>query len=756
MIELENTRLYVGLSEENGAIVSLRDRSNGREYIEPGRTGGDVFRLETEAGTSGGFRGFAYEIRQGEGYRECLLRWQSQAGPTVTGTVRLREDADLLEFRCGVENAADGPPVISLEYPILSGLGAITDGGEDDVVVHSFATGFQVRNPLKHFRHDGMGFRYMPYPESFSGAAMQFFAYYGKGRGGLYFAALDPEGYAKWLNFYKNEGGLLEASFIHACEDIGAGKGIEVSYVMEVQLLRGQGWPEAAGLYKAWAVQQSWCAKGTLAERRDRGDAGLFRWLYEEAGAATFGVNAGYDRTKWLRKYRERIGTPLFHILGPDWSKAPQTFGRGVPGGYDDWFPTRFNLDNITCIREQGDRFAPFEFDYLFNFAGADGDRAKAAAQRFPEDKKSIDAYRFPFLCPAAPFTRELHQRRDETLQREADVDAIYYDISANNILKACHDESHGHPIGGGKAINDAYRSNYAETKAAMGQAAGRYVPMGTEMMNETVMDVLDFYQARAGGQPAAPLEGYPFRELLKSGDAELVPLFAYVYHEYGPVRLDGWGKLTAEIGDLFYFTVARTYLWGGLYELNYEYSPMEALDGVENGSDEHYAAFEPRGYAFAEERADYLSLFAALRTGTGNKYLAYGEMLPPLPLDAGRLTLDWFHYNHGIGSLEYNDAGSLSVERIVHAVWKYRDESVGLFFANVSEEAREVAFCTGDLPVTGSVMELRYHMYSPGPERREPETVKADAQELKLTIPPRCVVLLEALLHPVNRTREE
>lgn len=85
MIELENTRLYVGLSEENGAIVSLRDRSNGREYIEPGRTGGDVFRLETEAGISGGFRGFAYEIRQGEGYRECLLRWQSQAGRRLPG-----------------------------------------------------------------------------------------------------------------------------------------------------------------------------------------------------------------------------------------------------------------------------------------------------------------------------------------------------------------------------------------------------------------------------------------------------------------------------------------------------------------------------------------------------------------------------------------------------------------------------------------------------------------------------------------------
>ncbi|MGN8769084.1 DUF6259 domain-containing protein [Paenibacillus barengoltzii] len=747
MIVLENSRLRVGLREDNGAFVSLRDRSSGREYIEEDGIGRDVFRLETDAGRSSEFRGFTYEVRQGEGYRECLLRWESQAGPVITGSVRLRDEADQLEVYCSVVNTADGPPILSLEYPILSGFGAITDGGEDDYVVHSFATGFQIRNPLKHFRHDGMGFRYMPYPESFSGAAMQFFAYYGKGHGGLYFAALDPDGYAKWLNFYKNEGDRLEASFIHACEDISTGKGIEVPYAMEVRLLRGQGWPEAAGLYKAWAIQQPWCAKGTLAERRDRGDAGLYRWLYEEAGAATFGINAGYDRTKWLRKYRERIGTPLFHILGPDWSNAPQTFGRGVPGGYDDWFPTRFNPDNLACIREQGDQFAPFEFDYLFNFAGADGERAKAAAQRFPEDKKSIDAYRFPFLCPAAPFTRELHRRRDETLQREADVDAIYYDISANNILKVCLDDSHGHPVGGGKAINDAYRLNYVETKAAMVQAAGRYVPMGTEMMNETVLDVLDFYQARAGGQPAAPLEGYPFRDLLKSGDAELVPLFAYVYHEYGPVRLDGWGKLTAEIGSLFYFTVARTYLWGGLYELNYEYSPMEALDGMENRSDEHYATFEPRGYAFTEERADYLGMFAALRTGAGNKYLAYGEMLPPLPIDAGQVTLDWFHYNHGIGSLEYNDAGSLSVNRIVHAAWKYREESVGLLFANVGEEAWDLKLSLSDLPVPESVKELCCYLYSADSKQPTTESVQTQAEELTLKIPAHCVVLLEAVL---------
>ena len=103
--------------------------------------------------------------------------------------------------------------------------------------------------------------------------------------------------------------------------------------------------------------------------------------------------------------------------------------------------------------------------------------------------------------------------------------------------------------------IEEAYRRNYADTKAAMCEIAERYIPMGTEMINETMLDLIDYYQARAGGQPAAPLEGWPIRELLKSGDARLIPMFTYVYHEYGALRLDGWGKLAEEIGS---FTILR------------------------------------------------------------------------------------------------------------------------------------------------------------------------------------------------------
>lgn len=733
MIVLDNGKLRVMLDEKDGSIRGLRDSRTGIEYISAG-IGGDPFRLETFAGFSAAFESFEW---QKDGDHEVSLLWHTAEGVVIQGRIALAEEGDKAVFRCkAVNGSAD--QLLGLEYPIVPGLLAITEEGRDDYVAHAFATGFKVRNPMLNWAGEGAGFRFMPYPESFSGASMQFFAYYGMNKGGLYFAAEDGEGNPKWLNFFKNGQGHLEATFIHGCQDIAPGRGIDPGYEVQIALLQGRDWYEAADRYKDWAVRQRWCTRGLAS---DRAKAEGFAWLHEEMGVATFGVNAGSDRTAWLEKYHEHIRTPMFHVLGPDWANAPQTFGWGVPGGFDDWFPTRFNADNIACMKEYGDRYAPFEFDYLYNFNGADGELGKAAAQKFPDNKKSIDAYPFPFLCPAHPYSHDFHVRRDAELQRIASVDAIYYDISANNILKLCMDDSHGHPVGAGKLIEEAYRRNYADTKAAMCAIAGKYVPMGTEMINETMLELIDYYQSRAGGQPAAPLEGYPIRDLLKSGEAELIPMFAYVYHEYGALRMDGWGKLTEEIGHLYYFTAARTYLWGGLYELNYEYSPMEALEGRENASEEHYYRFDPRGYAFSSERADYLGMYARLRIGAANRYWAYGRMLRPLEFECSRIRMDWFHYNHGKETPEYNDGGEITVDAVVHSAWAYKDESVALFFANVSSEPQRVRAVKatglyGEGEWTGRVFTTL------GEEAltRQP----AASGELDLELPPQSVAMFE------------
>ena len=205
-------------------------------------------------------------------------------------------------------------------------------------------------------------------------------------------------------------------------------------------------------------------------------------------------------------------------VLGPDWTNKPQTFGMGVPGGMDDWLPTRFDARTLAAIRANGDRFAPFEFDFLVNLNQSDRQRLRDNLQAFPVPNYSHDGYRFNMLCPAQPFTQAFHRDRDRQVQRESGCDAMYYDISANNLIKICTRDDHAHRPGGGSQINEGYQTCYRQTAEAMAEQAGKSIPLGTELINETFLAELDFYQTRAWAQPATDFETWPFRKQMRSG----------------------------------------------------------------------------------------------------------------------------------------------------------------------------------------------------------------------------------------------
>lgn len=737
MIVLSNEFIALGLSRTDGSIVSLEDRARGVTYVQG--TGGVPFRLDTGSDLVSPIESFAAAP---EGATACSLTWRVGEGRTLVARVELAGDE--ISFTSRLDNAGD-TAVAAVEYPVIGGLAGLGDG---DVLVHSYATGFLVRNPLRAFSFDGDGLRFMPYPESFSGASMQFFAWFAPGKGGLYFAAYDGAFRQKWLNFYRM-GGRLEASQMYGGEDIGRGKGAEAPWRFVVKTFAGEDWYQAADIYKAWAVRQPWCAQGTL---RERGAGATARWLLEDVGAATFGIDASHDRTAWLKRYHEDVGSPIFHILGPDWPKVDQNFYNSVPGGMADWFPTRFSKANLELIRSQGDRVAPFEFDFLVDPNKSDGARLKANLQVFPAKPRSHDAYAFTMLCPATDYTRAFHAQRDVRVLAESGVDGMYYDISANNLIKTCLSPDHGHPVGGGSAITAAYQRVYRETRDALAAEAGTYVPLGTEMMCEVFLPQLDYYQARAWAQPAAAFETWPFHSLMKSGQAEMVPLFTYVYHEYGPQRLDGWGKLVAETGEYFHQIVARTYLWGGLYELNYEYSPMEALDGVETDPAEHYFKFDPQGFAYDPSRAAYVAQFAALRTGVGNPYLAYGIMLRPPAVESPQVRMPWFHYNSGQKTGEYRTRGSLLVPSVLASAWRKEEgtgASVAFFLANTDgkEVSARADIGRKDFGLEGDGWTLR--IVRGFGKDRSPVTVErgplaGPAVALAMVLAPREVVMVE------------
>lgn len=684
---LENDRVSITFSGETGAILSLKDKAKGVEFLADAE-GGVPFRLEVREEMVEGFSKFSYErddsFSAGTRYE---LTWETEDGFTVRASISLEADADEVVFYSSVENGAE-KPVQTIEYPIIPNIKTISPKGEDDYLAHSYATGYLIHNPMENFSMLNGGFRFLPYPEGFTGATMQFFTYYCKGGAGLYFATRDSGYNSKWYNFYKNNG-YLEASFMHGYNDVGADKGIEVNYPTVVKLLGEGSWYEAADIYKGWAIDQEWAARGPLYDAAENEKAS---WLLEDVGLVTFGINASKDRTLWIDRYHQDIDTTMFHVLGPDWS-AMQNYMGGMPGGFDDWFPAQFNENNLSAIEGYGDYFAPFEFDYILNTSGSDFYKIRKAQQSIPTDPKSYDSYNYPFICPATEYMSDLHVRRDETLASQYPIDSMYYDITAANIFKACLDDSHGHPVGAGAVISEAFVENYRMTNAAMAAKRGTYIPAGTEVFNETLLGVVDYYQARANGAPATEYEGLVLRPLVAMGEAEVIPLLTYVYHEYGALRMDGWGKLTEEAGSLFYETVSKTYLWGGIYEINHEYSSMESIDGVTNPSSEHYWYFDDVNYAYSRERAQYLNQFARFRTELATKYWAYGTMRPAVELDVPFETLDYYSYNVPQQAETYHKRGDVLVRSVLNSVYDFRDESRAYFFSNVSGETAEFSF---------------------------------------------------------------
>jgi hypothetical protein len=749
-IVLDHDRLRVVIDEKTGAIREIVHKPAGISLIaQPDVAARHPFMVVfADGATDHSWRDCTIE-QQREG---VCVRWSLERGLSLA--VHLRLDAASGELQCTpvLENPR-GIGVAAVAYPFIAGIGRLGANPDQDELVHPYATGFLVRNPLDRLPASATETEGQQpillglYPEGFSGSTMQFMAYQAVGRGGFYVAAQDSVGTEKWLNFYRHAEGDLRLAVWHGPADYGAHRSVAPEYVTVLAAIDGGAWYDAAEQYKAWALNQPWAAQGPLWARDDR-----CRWLLEDVGLSTFGINPRYNRAPWLAEIDRIAGTPVLHVLGPNWSRMPSDYMNTHPGGLADWFPASFAPENQAVLRQNGDRVVPFEFDLLFGRGEECTERAAGseALQVLPRPTLSRDAYDFPFLCPATPFARDLHVGRDRTLVEEYGVDGVYYDISVNNVRHICLSPSHGHAIGDTVALTDGYRQLLSTTAAAMRDAAGGVaIPQGTEMINEQMLPLVAFYQARAEASPVAPFEAGPFRELIKADHAEKIPLFAYVYHEYGPVRLDGWAKLSREQGELVYFVLGRVFLQGGLIELNYEFSALEDLGEYRDTVAEHYYAFDDRHYTIDPGLAAFVGRLSRNRIGRANRYLAYGTMQRPAALTVEEdpmVELDYFLYNCGTTMQEDEDRGTLRVPAVLQVAWCYRDESAAWMVLNVASDERTIELPL-DPPALGraqpSAVTLTVHEDG---KPAQPLGLLTERRTVRLTLPPRAPVMLEAL----------
>lgn len=703
-VTLENANLLISIDSATGALLRIFNKVKSLELIDTGYVQPSPavpWKIETTAGSAesswltptGAGASFSYA----QSSTSLTLTWTCTNGMTVTAIITLNAGDTDAAFAVSVVNTGTAQIHI-IEYPVIRGIKRLSGAAAPDYLLHPFATGFQFKNPYDLFSA-GNGIPESPYPEGFNGAPTQVMAYYGNGVGGFYWASDDETGWVKWFDFFKNSSdGYLEARFLHSASGITSGNDLSLPYVIKLGVLTQGTWYEAADRYRAWAETSAFSQRGPLHSRPDRAT-----WLLENVGFAVFGLNTQYDRTAWLQALHNIANKPVLHITGPNWQFGRWDYLGNQNAGQDYAVPAAFHSSYVSTLDLQGDKYAAFAFATMFNPAlGTDATDATSAMQQIPgrdtpgqTNLLSRDAYGFKLMCPVPDIQERLSTFRDAKVVKDNGADAIYWDIGPNNIMLRCLAANHGHPVGGGAALTQAYRRIMAEVRAATAAAGAAYIPLGCEMVNEVFIQEMDFYQARAEASPASSFEAYSFWNWIKTGDCEKVPLFAYVYHEYGPIRLDGWGHLAAEQGDLFYWIASRVFAWGGIYELNYEFTSLEMVGASRDDITQHYSAFEvDRYYAIDASYQSFVQEIANARTGFANPYVAYGRMLRPLAYNSpapGTISLPWFHYNAPPDSQEYEASGSLTVASVVESAWRYKTEKCGFVFVNLRSTSQSI-----------------------------------------------------------------
>jgi hypothetical protein len=107
---------------------------------------------------------------------------------------------------------------------------------------------------------------------------------------------------------------------------------------------------------------------------------------------------------------------------------------------------------------------------------------------------------------------------------------------------------------------------------------------------------------------------------------------------------------------------------------------------------------------------------------------------------------LDYFLYNCGTTMQEDEDRGTLRVPAVLQVAWCYRDESAAWMVLNVASDERTIEL-TLDPPALGraqpSAVTLTAHEDG---KPAQPLGLLTERRTVRLTLPPRAPVMLEAL----------
>ncbi len=657
--------------------------------------------------------------------------WDKVSLPGVPGTlsvavtVRLEPGSSLARMRIAVTNRLEQAALWDVHFPYINHLGY---PGQSDVLVPSTYSmmvqgelhrAVPADGPAGRLYASYLGAPYVDYPGG--GFPIGHMSATIGDNTVVYVGCHDPAGNTKGYGWQMGE--VLRFHVPPA--GMGTpGVGYEQDWDFVIGPISGD-WFDAVRVYRAWAIRQSWCAKGPLADRQDQpreffevpywGDP---QWPVAGYREQEFPLNAkaatldkqfhpapgdfkpdalAYDvqRDEMLRRNTVAVttyGLPL-GIQWYGWHKCR------FDGNYPQYFPPRPGFREALQTEAEPGLFVHGFLNGLWfdrtlpEFADAAPWQITDAATFNQQAAGPVDPLKAregtALMCPATKFWQG-HLRELAGQMTDIGFQGAYLDVLANAGGMLCFNPKHDHATGGGPWCVDGSRKLVEGMK---GEQRLRYI--SSECFSEPLGQSVDLF--------------YTWNDW-KEGEA---PLLGAVYGGYLQWYGSGNGGGIDEAARL-----ARTVFWGGRIC--------------------NYASADT---AFNHDGLRYLiARFVGLQRKT-HKYLTYGEMVRPPAWkgDEPRRVL----------SPATEQRPAVTIEAVERAAWKAADGSVGLCLISYAEQPIDMQFELSTM--RGLIPSDQAKVIAPASTAAAAFRASSDGRVLRVTLAPAVPVLVE-----VGRMKDE
>jgi hypothetical protein len=616
--------------DAGGAIVSLVDNTTGRELVardpatplfrlglsRPGDTSGELIWL-----TSRDAAAVAYAVEEHGSCKVAKLTFKRLSGRQLNAdcTVSVSPENGNLLWRLALEGT-EALILERVEFPSVVLRVPSREDDADDAFVAGSVKGGVYPQPSRWPVGTGVGPLSQPGP-----LAAQFACYYDTSCG-FYSATQDSRGYPKQLRSRRTASGL-EFVWERCCyHDLA--KPFELGYAVAQATFHSQDpasptdWPDAADLYKAWALKQPWCTH-TLAERDDVPD-----WLKEGAAMVRFRRRHAYYKPNVRLEYHPDWYSHLDHIEG--WLKdywqehfpdVPlivalwgwERFSSWISPQYFPPYPSEDGLrQRVNAIRAAGGHpfFWPSGYHWAVTFnQHDDGTFALDDPEKFerlgkPHAVASRDGSPFArndfwlnggtncVLCRGDAWSRRwLNETAMELTKRGADliqVDQVTYGCCHGD-RGCCYSPQHGHRPGPGPWFVESF-TEQLQTMRAQSRPLNPDMILGFEGAQEFFLQqigIQDYRDFEVNWNPSA-LECKP------------ASVFTYLYHEFVPFFQSNPEGFRGKPAGGNMLLMAHSLVDGQMPHL-VPHWPLQPTPALENGGFEQFTADLPDGWALAE-----------------------------------------------------------------------------------------------------------------------------------------------------------